>query len=70
VVANFVCVDTDENDWLERHGKHPWLAYRIMTAIEAEDGSGFDEITMHTAGSYRITPPADTLGDDSNGVPL
>jgi hypothetical protein len=56
VVADFVCVDSNEANWLERHGKQPWLAYRRMTAITNSDGE-FDEITMHQPGSYPIPAP-------------
>jgi hypothetical protein len=53
VVADFVCIDSNEADWLERHGKQPWVAYRRMTAIANSDGE-FDQITMHQPGSYLI----------------
>jgi hypothetical protein len=45
-VADFVCRGTDEHAWLERHGRHPWYAFRRMTAIANLHGE-FDEITMH-----------------------
>src|SRR5262249_17741386 len=52
-VANFICIDMDEADWLERHGKKPFHAYRRMTAVATSEGE-FDEITMHAPGSYRV----------------
>jgi hypothetical protein len=37
-VANFVCLDIDETDWLARHGKRPCVAYRVTTTELDEQG--------------------------------
>jgi hypothetical protein len=51
-VANFVCIEEHECEWLKRNGKSPWFAYRRRTIVKNPEE---DSVTMHWPGNLSIT---------------